>query len=1004
MTQLWREIFDAADRALEMEPAEQRAFLEAYSAEHPAEGIELKALLDGADTFSSLEVPASVFAAPLLREDLDEDSEEDGGNSHSGGTVFGPYRVRREVGWGGMGTVYLAERSDDQYRKQVALKVLPRWSGNDRRRMQRFLEERQILASLDHPGIARLLDGGVTASGLPWFAMDYIDGRQIDRFCDEAHLSIEERLRLFCDVCSAVQYAHRNLVVHRDLKPSNILVSDEGRVVLLDFGIAKLVASDSSAPIAATTGDRLMTPLYASPEQIRGEPASTTADVYALGVLLYVLLAGGNPYRLATFGTYEIVRAVLEQEPERPSSSASKDAKLARRLRGDLDAIVLKAMAKETSRRYGTVEQLQADVQRYLGGMPVIARPESRSYLTRKFVRRHRLGVAAAAGAAVLVLSFAAMMTIQSSRIRAQSQRIAIERDRAEQVAELLLKSIQSVTPGDNGITARNILDSATSRIDQQLRAHPGQRARLLFAMAGAYHKLGIDGRAQHLLNVSLELRRRLQPRADREVAETLDLLGAVFLAQGNVKQSEQSYREALSLRRMNSSGPGRDLARTLVGLSSALRARRLFPEAERVSREAIQIDRSRPEERGDLASSMGALALIMADQGGHVEAVKILRQSLEILRETRSEDDPQVAATLFDLAASLHGAGKHREADSVLRRALSVQRRLLATALLRGTANFEGAPSLAAWNDVMAPVEHAFAASPAATAATPAPVAAKNPELVFASDREGPDPVGDRGNQEIYVMNADGSNERRLTNEKSVDFQPAFSPDGRQIAFASERNGGFEIFVMNADGSKQRRVTNFGVLSLQAVSPTWAPDGRRIAFNSRGKQSDIYVINHDGSGLVKITDDPVRAADPAWSPDGKKIAFISNRHGKPEIYVMSSDGSIPVRLTFNDARDGLPAWSPDSRRIAFHSERYGSADIFVMNADGSEQVLLTRGPHQDTSPSWSPDGKRIVFQRVVLGHNQIFTINANGSGERRLTELSPVAFNGFPNWNPARR
>ncbi|MEO7684501.1 MAG: protein kinase [Gemmatimonadaceae bacterium] len=1003
MTQLWREIFDAADRALEMEPAEQRAFVEEYLAEHPAEGIELKALIDGADAVSSLEIPASVFAAPLLREAPGDDPEDAGGRSQSEGAVFGPYRVRREVGWGGMGAVYLAERSDDQYQKQVALKVLPRWSGGDHRRMQRFLEERQILASLDHPGIARLLDGGVTAGGLPWFAMEYIDGKQIDRYCAEAHLSIEERLRLFCDVCSAVQYAHRNLVVHRDLKPSNILVSDEGRVALLDFGIARLVAGDSSAPVAATTGDRLMTPLYASPEQIRGEPASTTADVYALGVLLYVLLTGGNPYRLATFDTYEIVRAVLEQEPERPSSCASNDAKLARRLRGDLDAIVLKAMAKETSRRYATVEQFQADVQRYLTGMPVIARPESRSYLARKFVRRHRLGVAVAVAAVVLVLSFATVMTVQRARIRAQSQRIAVERDRAEQVGELLLKSIQSVTPGDSGITARNILDSATSRIDQQLGAHPAQRARLLFEMAGAYHKLGIDGRAQHLLNVSLELRRRLQPRADREVAETLDLLGAVFLAQGNVKQSEQSYREALTLRRMNSSGPDRDVARILVGLSSALRARRLFPEAERVSREAIQIDQSRPGGRVDLASSTGALARVMADQGRHVEAVKILRQSLEILRETRSEDDPQVATTLFDFAASLHGAGNHREADSVLRRALSVQRRLLATALLRGTANFEGAPSLAAWNDVMAPVEHAFAASPAAAAALPA-AGAKNPELVFVSDRDGPDPVGDRGNHEIYVMNADGSNERRLTNEKSVDFQPAFSPDGRQIAFASQRNGGHDIFVMNADGSQQRRVTNFGALGLQAMSPTWDPDGKRITFNSRGKQTDIYVINLDGSGLVQLTEDPGGASQPAWSPDGEKIAFSSNRHGKPEAYVMNSDGSNQVRLTFNDAVDGRPAWSSDSRRIAFHSGRDGNFDIFVMNADGSNQVPLTRNPGEDSYPSWSPDGKRIVFQRVVLGHNQIFTINANGSGERRLTELSPVAFNGFPNWNPARR
>jgi len=1005
LTQAWREIFEAADRALELEPAEQRSFIEQYLLEHPAEGIELKALIEGAGKASALESPAAVFAAPILREDADDDTRDANGESHNDGAVFGPYRVRREIGWGGMGAVYLAERSDDQYQKQVALKVMPRWSGGDQRRLQRFREERQILASLDHPGIARLVDGGVTPGGVPWFAMEYIDGLQIDRYCDTLRLSVDARLKLFCDVCSAVQYAHRNLIVHRDLKPSNILVSDGGRIALLDFGIARLLAGDSSAASAKTTGDRLMTPLYASPEQIRGEPASTTSDIYALGVLLYVLLTGANPYKLTTFDTYEVIRAVLEDEPERPSSCASTDVKLARRLRGDLDAIVLKAMSKEASRRYSTVEQLQADVQRYLSGMPVIARPESRAYLARKFVRRHRLGVGVAIAAAVLVLSFATVMTVQRSRIRAQAERIATERDRAEQVGELLLKSIRSVVPRDSGVTALNILDSATSRVDRQLKDHPEQRARLMFEMAGSYHQLGIDDRAENLLGVSLELMRGLRPTRELEIAETLDLLGGVLLAKGKVGEAEKSYREALLFRRMKSGVSDGALARTLVGLSFVLRARGLFPEAERLSREAVRIDRSRTDGRADLAASTTALAGVMAGQGRHSEAVRLLQQALEILRETHSEEDPEVATTLFDYAASLHGAGRHREADSVARRALALQRRLLESALMRGTANLSAAPALSRWNNVTAPVARAFAAKPVAaiTPAVPA-VESKGPELVFASDREGPDPVGDRGNGEIYVMNADGSNERRLTNEKSMDFQPVFSPDGRQIAFTSQRTGSFEVFVMNVDGSHQRRVTYFGALGLQAVMPTWSADGKRIAFGSRGKRHDIYLINLDGSGLVRITDDPAAAGVPAWSPDGKRIAFISARHGKPEIYVMNPDGSNQVRLTFNDAQEGRAAWSPDSRRIAFHSDRDGDYDIYTMNADGTNQIVATRNSDRDEYPSWSPDGRRIVFQRQVLGHMQIFTMNADGSGERRLTEVSPVAFNGFANWNHARR
>jgi serine/threonine-protein kinase len=278
MTTLWRDVFAAADRALELEPDAQRAFVDRCTLEQPAVGAELKAMLDGATHPSALESPASEFAAPFLHDAMrSEPPVDDDAIAVDSLPPFGPYRVLRELGSGGMGAVYLAERSDDQYRKQVALKVLPRWSGDDRRRRQRFLDERQTLANLDHPSIARLLDGGVTADGQPWFAMELIDGQHIDRYCDSHHLSIEQRLLLFCDVCSAVQHAHRNLVVHRDLKPANILVTHDGRVVLVDFGIARPPATD--AETAAHTTSALLTPLYSSPELIRGAPVSTSADV-----------------------------------------------------------------------------------------------------------------------------------------------------------------------------------------------------------------------------------------------------------------------------------------------------------------------------------------------------------------------------------------------------------------------------------------------------------------------------------------------------------------------------------------------------------------------------------------------------------------------------------------------------------------------------------------------------------------------------------------------------
>ncbi|HVE51164.1 MAG TPA: protein kinase, partial [Casimicrobiaceae bacterium] len=773
--------------------------------------------------------------------------------------MFGPYRVRREIGWGGMGAVYLAERVDDQYRKEVALKVLPRWRGGDQRRLQRFREERQILASLDHRGIARLLDGGVTPDGLPWFAMEYIDGKQIDHYCDSRQLSIEQRLKLFCDVCTAVQYAHRNLVVHRDLKPSNILVDDDGRVALLDFGIAKLLADDSvMADAAKTTGDTLMTPLYASPEQIRGEPTSTSSDVYALGVLLHVLLTGSNPYRLATLDTYEVARAVLEQDADKPSLSAMRETasssksaersisaralardttsqKLAKRLRGDLDAIVLRAMSKEPGRRYATVEQLETDVRRHLSGLPVVARPDSRLYHARKFVGRHRVGAGVAAVVAVMVLTFATVMAVQRSRIRAQAARIAMERDRAEQVGRVFLTIFSNIAPGENGVEARDILDSATATVDKQMMAHPEQRARLMFEMASAYHRLEMHPRALELLKVSLALRRNLSPAPNLEVAETLHLMGTVLLANSSIAQADSAYAEALELRRQELGGRHGDVARSLIGLSSARRAQGRLVEAESLSREAIAIDESRgPDARADLAHSKGALAAVMADRKQFRAAAVLFQKSLGLLRETRPEHHPEVATVVFDLASALHGAGDRAAADSLIRYGLGLHRRSLTAALLSGAVDLDATSDRASGDEVTRSVTRAFASKPESV--SPALGAGKrgSSQIAFATDRHGPDPLGNLGNEEVYVMNPDGSGQRRLTHAKARDAGPTFSPDGKRIAFSSQRGGQIEIFVMNADGTEQRRLTNFSANGLGAVAPAWSPDGKRIAFNSR--------------------------------------------------------------------------------------------------------------------------------------------------------------------------
>jgi serine/threonine-protein kinase len=966
---------------------------------------ELIAVIEAASSTSALDSPASVFAAPFLSaEPLDRL-----GANHVG-SAFGPYRVIRLLGQGGMGSVYLAERADDQYRKEVALKVLPFWGVSDSRRMHRFVEERQILASLDHPHIARLLDGGVTSDGLPWFAMEYVGGVPIDDHCNARELSVEARLALFCHVCSAVQYAHRNLVVHRDLKPTNILVSADGRVALLDFGIAKLLADGdgTQAPLTAT-GDRLLTPLFASPEQLRGEPVSTATDVYSLGVLLHVLLTGGYPYRLTSNEGYVVARAVLEQEPERPSSAVKKGGNtgesahrlalvrrttlpaLSKRLHGDLDAIVTKALEKDPSRRYATVEQLEADVRRHLSGLPIIARPASRLYLARKFVGRHRSAVGVAVVVTALVLTFTAITVVQRSRLRVQAQRIALN-----PILAGLLRGAAPSAPG-RGVTAVEVLDAASVEVDTRI-SDPTQRAKALLELGQRYLQVDELERARRRVDSALHIQRQLARRGDRSVARSVDLLGTIALAQGDLSRAAEAFTEALSLRRRDRGAEG-EIARSLVGLSTVRKKQGRLAEAESLALEAVDLDgRRRGDGSTDLAQSTSALGSVLLDRRDYTGAQRQFRRELGLLHAMPGDDDIAVATAQLNLAAALHGAGKYSAADSLIRSALRISQRLTANAVTLHDSLVPSADPARRGRDVVAPVRGPLSRSaPDATVAASA--VGDGTWIVFTSDRDDPYRAGHPGNEEVYVMRADGSDTRRLTHNEGMDTDADWSSDGTRIVFVSHRGGSQDVFVMNADGTGQRRVTNL-LDTLDAAHPTWSPDGQRFVFRSKYRYS-LYVVNVDGTGLARIA---TRAAAPAWSPDGRRIAFNSTKDGNPEIYLMNPDGRKVVRLTVNDANDYLPAWSPDGTRIAFNSDRDGNSEIYVMNVDGTNPVRLTNNPSEDEFPSWSPDGRRIVFQRRVLGHMQVFTMKADGSDERQLTDASPVAFSGLARWSPIRR
>lgn len=610
------------------------------------------------------------------------------------GRTFGAYRLVREIGRGGMGAVFLAERADAQFSKRVAVKIAStsNWLGSDDRLTRRLVEERQILASLDHPNIARLLDGGITAAGIPWFAMEYVEGVPITRYCDAAALTIDDRLKLFCKVCDAVAFAHRNLVVHRDLKPSNILVTADGDVKLLDFGIAKLLdrpatrASDEG--VTTHTGLHALTPEYASPEQLRGERVLTASDVYSLGVLLYELLTGTRPYNADRSLSHELARAILEDEPLRPSVAVGH-SRMRRRLQGDLDTIVLSAMQKDPERRYPSADQLAADVRRHMSALPVSARADTRSYRAIKFVRRHRAGVAVALLAMLVLIGFSTV-GVQSSLIRIQSRQIARERDKAQRVSDFLIDLFQSGDPyigGERETTVRDVLARGAEQANA-IQGNPEVRVELLHVIGSTYHNLGFYHDARRVLQTALD-----SATDESSDGEPHRLSIALNLAQaqqelGSYVRAESLYRAVLDERR-RLLGPQHNLVgRALNALAKLLHQTGRIAEAEQLAREALTIDRGgdgRVIDRAGLAlrprrlsQSLNNLGNILTTRGAYAEAEQMHREAYALRQAAFGETHPETANSLLRLAIALQHQGRFAEAESLATRSLVIKRSVL--------------------------------------------------------------------------------------------------------------------------------------------------------------------------------------------------------------------------------------------------------------------------------------------------------------------------------------
>jgi hypothetical protein len=483
-------------------PAQRAVWITENCADDAGLRNELQRLL-AADTDAQadefLESPINAVDTGLFR-----DSGETTIDYAPGSRQFGPYRLLRLIGQGGMGEVHLAERGDGAFEQRVALKLLPHPTPG---LMQRFRQERQILAHLEHPDIARLLDGGIGENNIPYFAMEYVEGVPVTQFATTQKLDISTTLRLFIRICDAVQYAHRNLVVHRDLKPSNILVTADGSPKLLDFGIAKVLQATGETD-ATQTAARVFTPDYAAPEQIRGDAITTATDVYALGIILYEVLAGARPYRLGVRKD-SLEQAILQVDPAPPSAVLDKsrsDAPQRRRqLRGDLDRIALTALAKEPERRYSSPEMLAADIRRYLDGRPIAARGDSAAYRMRKFVRRNRVAVGAAAVVALALVAATGFSLWQAGIARAQAQRAETKSRTAEAVKDYLLSVFSSANPyktDGKTVTVRDLLEGGLDQVQKKLAGQPQVQAEIYAAFVETFAELDqlvLADRAGHL-------------------------------------------------------------------------------------------------------------------------------------------------------------------------------------------------------------------------------------------------------------------------------------------------------------------------------------------------------------------------------------------------------------------------------------------------------------------------------------------------------------------------
>ncbi|MGE0189488.1 MAG: protein kinase [Steroidobacteraceae bacterium] len=749
----WARIQELFNQAADMTLAARSDFLDVECKGDAALRKELNELL-AADAGPPSDIQSGIKASLLTQSVSHAISRTTHDRRHElVGTVIGAYRLTSVLGHGGAGTVYLGERADRRYSAQVAIKVVENSLIHDEV-IKRFAAERQILASLNHPNIARLLDAGEARTGQPYLVMEYVHGETIDRYCDTQRLNLKQRLALFVKVCAAVQYAHQNLIVHRDLKPGNILVTPDGTPKLLDFGIAKLM--DVSAKAAAAVAeqavtrinDRVLTPEYASPEQILGQNVTTASDVYALGIVLYELLTNVRPYKVHALSQLELERVICVVDAPRPSQMVgqlleqsrspqtetappdiqtiararnSNPKRLRQALLGDLDAIVLRALRKEPGHRYGSVEQFVDDIERHLQQQPVEARQGNWLYYSKRFVRRHVIGVLSSTAAIVSLIGFAFFVSIQNKVISEQRDLATQQTARAESVSNFMLEVFDTSDPFTSQgkeVTAKQLLDKAGERIsnDEDLRQQPEVKARLLEAIGRAYQRQNHPELAIKALEDSLQIQRKLPDKSRGTLPRTLDYLGFALRESGKYTEAEMALYEARNLleadKKTNTpsyiqiladigsleiyrSEPAKAqksidaaliLARQIYGNNHPENVPLLITRAQSLlwqnnlgaavtaAREAVVIAHATlPQTHPDRAIADTILGDLLFRQGKFDEAAILVNQALATQKVLYGENNLTLGGTLDSLSLIQYAQGKLDEAEQSSRNALRI-------------------------------------------------------------------------------------------------------------------------------------------------------------------------------------------------------------------------------------------------------------------------------------------------------------------------------------------